>query len=165
MKDIRRRREFIEYAQIITRVTWSIEMSIYNQIFLIYNELDLEFRRDLNLSSESTNMNTFLTQIKNKKEIWWALNVRHRDATSIYTTSIENQRNLEDFHRSSSIVFRSNQDQDQYQNDKYRDDDFDYTSYVNQQSRNQFSTFYQFRSAENQASQFQDYQNRAYQSQ
>ena len=140
MKNARRRRELTKYAQVITRVARFVDISIYNQIFLIYNELDLEFRRDLSLSSDSTNMNTFLTQMKNKKKIWWALDAKHRDA---YIASAENQRNLEDFNRSSSTIFRSsNQGQGQYQYDEYRDDDFDNISYVNQQSRNQFSTFY-----------------------
>jgi hypothetical protein len=44
MNDARRRRESIEYAQVITRATKLANMSIYNQIYLMYNNFNLEFR-------------------------------------------------------------------------------------------------------------------------
>ena len=91
MDDARRRREPVEYAQVITRAARSAEMSVYNQIFLIYNGLDLEFRRDLTLPTENTDMNAFLTEMENKKEIWWALGARHRGTG--YVAHVGNQRN------------------------------------------------------------------------
>ena len=120
----------------------------------MYNDLKLEFRRDLNLPINATNMNAFLIEMKNKKKIWWALSVKHRESANI--ASIDNQRSSEIFNRSSN-AYRFI-DQDQYE--EYRDDDDDYkTSHdsFNLSSRNQFSTFYQFR---NQS--LYQYQNRAY---
>ena len=69
MNDVRRRREFNKYAQIIIKAARSTEMFIYNQIYLIYNGLNLEFRRDLHTSFSATNMHSFLNEIENKKEI------------------------------------------------------------------------------------------------
>lgn len=69
MNDARRRRKSIEYAQVITKVAKSTNMSIYNQIYLMYNKLNLKFRRDLNLSTKATDMNSFLNQMEAKREI------------------------------------------------------------------------------------------------
>ena len=69
MNDARRRRELNEYAQIIIRAARSAEMSTYNQIYLIYNGLNLEFRRDLHISSDVIDMHSFLNELKNKKKI------------------------------------------------------------------------------------------------
>ncbi len=58
MSDAYRRREPREYAQIILREARSAEMtSTYNQLFLIYNEIDLELRRDLEPSEPKTTIN------------------------------------------------------------------------------------------------------------
>ena len=54
----------------------------------MYNDLKLEFRRDLNLSINVIDMNVFLIEIKNKKKIWWTLNARHREDVNI--ASIDN---------------------------------------------------------------------------
>ena len=78
MNDVRRKRESIEYAQIITRAARSAKMSMYNQIYLIYNELDLKFRRDLPISLKSIDMDSFLFELEFKKKIWWRLGSRNR---------------------------------------------------------------------------------------
>ena len=69
MNDVRRRRELNEYVQIIIRATRSIEMFNYNQIYLIYNDLNLEFRRDLHTFSDAIDMHSFLNEIEKKKKI------------------------------------------------------------------------------------------------
>ena len=46
-----------------------VEMLIYNQIFLIYNNLNFRFRRNLILLIENIDINAFLIEIKNKKKI------------------------------------------------------------------------------------------------
>ena len=168
MNDARRRREFNEYAQIIIRAARSVEMSIYNQIYLIYNGLDLEFRRDLYTSFSATDMHSFLNEIKNKKEIWWALDARHRDGNINYVAQVDNQRNSNDFNnRSDNNGYRSYQGQ--YESYRSGDDVMETDDnaiearlfYQNiSSSRNQFSIFYQYRS-----NQYPFYQNRVYISQ
>ena len=67
MNNARRCRKFNEYAQIIIRATCFVKISIYNQIYLIYNELDLKFRRNLHTSFDVINMHSFFNEIKKKK--------------------------------------------------------------------------------------------------
>ena len=69
MNDARRRREFNKYVQIIIRATRFAEMSTYNQIYLIYNGLNFEFRRDLHISFNVIDMHSFLNELENKKKI------------------------------------------------------------------------------------------------
>ena len=69
MNDVKRRKESIEYAQIIIRVVRFAKMSVYNQIYLIYNELNLKFRRNLSISLKSIDMNNFISKLNVKKEI------------------------------------------------------------------------------------------------
>ena len=69
MKNARRKRESMKYVDIITRAIKIINMTIFAQIYLIYNELNLEFRRDLNKSTKATTMKIFLQNVKNNKKI------------------------------------------------------------------------------------------------
>ena len=70
MNDACRKREFIEYAQIIIRATRLIEMSIFSQITFIYNDIELKLRRNLVKSIEFTTMNVFMQKLKNNKKLW-----------------------------------------------------------------------------------------------
>ena len=60
IKNARRKRESMKYVDIITRAIKIINMTIFAQIYLIYNELNLEFRRDLNKSTKTIIMKIFL---------------------------------------------------------------------------------------------------------
>ena len=44
-------------------------MTIFAQIYLIYNEFNFEFRRDLNKLTKVIIMNFFLQNVKNNKKI------------------------------------------------------------------------------------------------
>jgi len=58
MSDVYRRRKPREYAQIILREVRSAKMIfIYNQLFLIYNEIDLKLRRNLKPFELKTTIN------------------------------------------------------------------------------------------------------------
>ena len=60
MKDARRNREPREYAQMILRAAKSVEMiSIFNQLYAIYNELNVKFQRNLMKSIQDTIVNSF----------------------------------------------------------------------------------------------------------
>ena len=69
IKNARRKREFFEYAQLIIRIFKSINMIIYSQLYLIYNDFDIELRRNLIKSTEHIDMNIFLNFMKKKKKI------------------------------------------------------------------------------------------------
>ena len=59
MKNVRRKRESIKYVDIITRAIKTTNITMFAQIYLIYNELNLEFRRDLNKSTKAIIMKIF----------------------------------------------------------------------------------------------------------
>ena len=69
MKNVRKHKEFFEFAKIIIRKIKSTLMSIFFQIYLIYNDLKLKFERDLNKSNENITMNVFLQELKDNKKI------------------------------------------------------------------------------------------------
>jgi len=79
MSNVYQRRKSREYAQIILRKVRSAEMiSIYNQLFLIYNEIDLKLRRDLKSFKLKTMINAWLQQLNQYKEMWFDLVMRDR---------------------------------------------------------------------------------------
>ena len=79
MNDVRRRRKFREYAFIILRAAKSTDMKfVTNQIAIIYNELDLEFQRNLIRFENVSSLNTFLREINDFKHIWWSLISRNK---------------------------------------------------------------------------------------
>ena len=70
MKNARRRRKSREYASIILRAIKSTELEFHvNQIAIIYNELDLEFQRNLIKSESVSSLNTFLREMNDFKHI------------------------------------------------------------------------------------------------
>ena len=69
MENARKHRESFDFAEIIVRGAKSTMMSVYSQLYLIYNELKLKFRRDLAKPTEDTTMDEFLQQLDDKKEI------------------------------------------------------------------------------------------------
>ncbi len=70
MKDARRRRESREYAGVIIRVARSTELeSESHQIMMIYNDLNLEFQRNIPLSELITSIQNFLQSLDDHKDI------------------------------------------------------------------------------------------------
>ena len=69
MNNVKRKREFMKYAHIITRAAKITDMIVIVQIFLIFNDLNLKFRRDLSKITNNITMKTFLQNMKNNKKI------------------------------------------------------------------------------------------------
>ena len=69
-KNVRNQRESREYAQQIVRVDKSIRLSIYNQLFQIWNELDIEFQHDIDELTIKIIINSFIKQLNDCKNIW-----------------------------------------------------------------------------------------------
>ena len=142
MKNVRKHRKFFEFAQIIIRKTKSTLMFVFFQIYLIYNDLKLKFKRDLNKSNESITMNFFLQKLKNNKKIWWNLDNRHR-----YTNQLFDSNRVQNNYRSSKQVdnyinfFSFDVRQD---NDDYNFVEFISTTNVISQRQTQYFIFYQF---------------------
>ena len=68
-EDARRHHDSIDYALTITKAVKSTQSLLYSQLYLIYNDLKIEFRRDLTVSSEATIMNSLIREIEVKKKI------------------------------------------------------------------------------------------------
>jgi hypothetical protein len=99
MKDVRRRRKSREYAEVILRAAKSAELtSKISQIFLIYNEIDVKFQRNLSMFKVDIKLNSFLTKLNDKKNVWWQLIERKRSENSYESsTSAQSQYSYEYF--------------------------------------------------------------------
>ena len=69
MQNARANKKSREYAQIMLRVERFVELSIYNQLLTIYNNINIEFKREIFKLESNTIINSFLTLLKNKKKI------------------------------------------------------------------------------------------------
>jgi hypothetical protein len=80
MKDVKRRRESRKYAEVILRAAKFAELiSKISQIFLIYNEIDVKFQRDIFMLKKNTKLDIFLTNLDDRKNVWWQLAERKRE--------------------------------------------------------------------------------------
>lgn len=59
MDDVRRRRDPIEFALAIIKTVRTTNISVYNQIILIYTDIKLKFRRDLSKPVEKITMDVY----------------------------------------------------------------------------------------------------------
>jgi hypothetical protein len=113
MNDVKRRRKFRKYADVILRVAKFADLtSKINQIFLIYNEIDVKFQRNLFMSKIDIKLNSFLINLDDRKNVWWQLIDRKRSSENFYELSINNQSFYE--------YFRYDNIQSEYQ--KFRTD-------------------------------------------
>ena len=155
MKNARKHREFFDFVEIIVREVKSIMMSIYSQLYLIYNELKLKFRRDLTKSTKNTIMNEFLQQLDDKKEIWWNIENKYR----FYHQFVDDRRPQLSY-RSQALA-----SSDSYNTSFSIHERVDYENlneFLSQSRQTQYSTSYQFEK-QNSAYTFQQ-QQRSYQS-
>ena len=155
MNDARKNREPRKYAQIIIRTAKSIEIiSIFNQLYMIYNELNVKFQRDLVWSTQDTILNSLDQQLNDNKKIWWTLERKnHLDQSNSFTFN-NNISSSDEFYRSeqSSKEHDSFEDNLQSQMRKsYRSNNASYYQTQSSYSRSQIQFFY-------------SYQNKAYES-
>ena len=68
-KNDRKNRKFRKYAQIIIRAAQVAELFVYNQMLIIYNDLDIEFQKNFPISKQITSFNFFLTIFDERKKI------------------------------------------------------------------------------------------------
>jgi hypothetical protein len=163
MKNARRRRESREYVEVILRVVKSAELiSKISQIFLIYNEIDVKFQRDISMSKADTKLNNFLTDLDDKKNVWWQLIDRKRidensyENTHEYFAAYSTQyfTNYSRFRNDRTRSFRftssesSRYDQSYDENRTYQSRDF-FSSYDDSDKTN-FNSFFFFKSQSNQ---------------
>ena len=79
IRDASSRRESREYAQKILRSVKNTEMTlIKNQLDIVYNDIDLELRRDIKKPENAITINLFLMTLNDCKYKWWAYVVKNR---------------------------------------------------------------------------------------
>jgi hypothetical protein len=133
MNDVKRRRKSREYADVILRVAKSTDLiPKISQIFLIYNEIDVKFQRNLSMSKFDIKLNNFLTELNDKKNVWWQLAERKRSDENSYEFSIniQNQNSYEYF-RYATYQF----EYQRFRND--RDESSRYLQYIESQRYDQ----------------------------
>lgn len=74
LDDARRRREPREYASTILRAAQAALLGdTFQHLNIIYNGLCFEFQRDLVLPAATTNLESFLQEMDDHKDHWWAV--------------------------------------------------------------------------------------------
>ena len=129
MNDARCHRKSREYVVKILRAVKFVELeSMTNQIAIIYNELNVEFKRNLTKSFNVLFIDSFFREMNDVKEIWWQFAMRFKNIdTSRRNYDNRDFRHNEDFNKSYFFYFRSNV--------SYRNH---YINNVNSQYRQQF---------------------------
>jgi hypothetical protein len=87
LTNAKKNRESREYAQKVIRWIKFAELtSSFNQLNIVYNEIDAEFRRDLKKSFKETSIDEYLQFLNDCKDIWWALTKRNQKYSDNFTT-------------------------------------------------------------------------------
>jgi hypothetical protein len=96
MIDAEKNRESRKYAQKIIRwVRFAKLISFFNQLNIVYNDVNLELKRDLKKLLKNTIINDYLQFLNVCKDIWWFLATR-----DFFTNS---SRNTDRFFQFNSI--------------------------------------------------------------
>ncbi len=81
-----RNRESRKYVQKIIRWVKSAKMiSLFNQLNIIYNEIDAEFKRDLKKFFKNTTIDDYLQLLNDCKNIWWFLTKLNQEYFAYFT--------------------------------------------------------------------------------
>ena len=68
-ENVRRHRDFVDYVFQIFKTVKIIDVSVFSQLYFMYNDLKIEFRRDFTRFTAIIIMNFFLKKIENNKKI------------------------------------------------------------------------------------------------
>ncbi len=70
MKNARRRKKSRKYAEAILRAVKSADLtSEISQIFLIYNDINVKFQRNISMSKKNIKLNNFLIDLNDRKNV------------------------------------------------------------------------------------------------
>lgn len=79
MNNVKRSKKLRKYAQKVIRTAKSAKMNfIFNQLNIIYNDIDVKFRRDFRRLSNVIIIDVFLQKMNECKNIWWDLIKRNQ---------------------------------------------------------------------------------------
>jgi hypothetical protein len=162
MKDVKRWRKSKEYAEMILRAAKFARLtSKISQIFLIYNEIEMKFQRNIFMFKTDTKLDSFFTNLNDHKNVWWQLIERKRSDENEFSSQFQNiydylryvnyQSTYQRFRndRSKSKSFRFSQyiesqryDQIYDDNRAYQSRDFfsNYSNYLNESDKTNFNS-------------------------
>ena len=117
MTNVQHERESKEYAQKIIWLDKSIELSIFNQLLQIWNELDIDFQLHVNKFINDIKLSDFLRDLNDKKHSWWKL-INKQSFESISKRNVnakdKNNREQRENRQSQRDMFETNyRDRDQ----------------------------------------------------
>ncbi len=140
MSDVYRRRKSREYAQVILREVRSAKMIfIYNQLFLIYNEIDL---KPFELK---TTINAWFQQLNRYKEMWFDLIMRDRqrsfDSIEWSSKNVSNIISIKERNQRSNKDWSDDQNSDQYSSNFQSNFQRQFQSYDFQNSRSSYQSY------------------------
>jgi hypothetical protein len=99
-------RESREYAQKVIRWAKFAKMtSSFNQLNIVYNEIDVELRRDLKKSFRDTTIDDYLQLLNDCENIWWFLTKRSQEYSAYFTNFSQTNKQ---FQFNSSVRFYDN---------------------------------------------------------
>ena len=86
--DAYKQREPRSFAQEVIRGAKIAQLgNVFNQLTIIRNGLDLEFRRDIPEPTEATTLNSFLQELDRHKHEWWQYATRHYRGSTVSNTN------------------------------------------------------------------------------
>ncbi len=146
MSNVYWRRESREYAQIILREVRSAKMIfIYNQLFLIYNEIDLKLRRNLKPFELKTTINAWLQQLNWYKEMKFDLIMKDRqrsfDSIKWSSNNVSNIISIKERNQRSNRDWSDDQNSDQYSSNFQPNFQRQFQSYDFQNSRFSYQSY------------------------
>ncbi len=110
-----RNRESRKYVQkIIKWVKFAKMTSSFNQLNIVYNEIDAKLRRDLKKSSKNITIDDYLQLLNDCKDIWWSLTTRNQKYSEFFT-NYSNFNDKQQFQFNSSFRFYDNRSAFSYQ--------------------------------------------------
>jgi hypothetical protein len=163
-----RNRESRKYAQKIIKWAKFAKMtSSFNQLNIVYNEIDAELKRDLKKSSKNITIDDYLQLLNDCKDIWWSLTKRNQEYSD-YLINTSQETNKQ-FQFNSSFRFYDNRseffNQQRYNNwnqqrnqksqslnqlnnwkfnqNSYQNDHVQYRNFQRQFNRNSQKSYYQ----------------------
>ena len=157
MKNVVNNRISKNYAQTMIRFEKFVEFSTFNQLFQIWNELNIDFQKQIEKFIKKIKISDFLHQLNNKKKIWHKMKTKTKNSKFARNQIANDKKNNRSFQK--NMLNANNQRNQNFFIDEYNnfrsDFQFDFQSTFFFMQTSNFNFYYQ------QYSDFQN-QNRVY---
>jgi hypothetical protein len=150
MRNVEKNRELRKYAQTVIRWVKFVEMiNFFNQLNIVYNDIDSELRRDLKKSFKDITVDDYLQLLNDCKDVWWFLAARdyftnfsrNTDKSFQFNSIFRFYENRFDFFFNQFTFY--NWDQQRNQTNTYQSRSY-WNQYQNQNSQRQLNRYQEF---------------------